>query len=71
MWNKQRREDEPARPFTPSGPNPAQTAAHPAAEPKKETTTVSSMPARGFEPPQSAGSATIGKAVRINGQIHS
>src|ERR1035437_4342743 len=70
MWNKQRRDDEPARPFTPSGPTPPQAAAHPA-EPRKETITVSSMPTRSFEPEKSAGSATIGKAVKINGQVQS
>ena len=69
MWNK-RREDEPVRPSSPSGPSPAPAAPTPA-EPKKETITVSSMPNRSFEPEGRGGSATIGKAVKINGQIHS
>jgi cytoskeletal protein CcmA (bactofilin family) len=69
MWNK-RREDEPAKPFSPSSPSPAPAAPSPA-EPKKETITVSSMPNRSFEPESRGGSATIGKAVKINGQIHS
>jgi cytoskeletal protein CcmA (bactofilin family) len=69
MWNK-RREDEPVRPPSPSGPSPAPAAPTPA-EPKKETITVSSMPNRSFEPDSRGSSATIGKAVKINGQIHS
>lgn len=69
MWNK-RREDEPAKPYSPPSPSPAPAAPSPA-EPKKETITVSSMPNRSFEPESRGGSATIGKAVKINGQIHS
>ena len=68
MWNKQRRDEEPARSFTPSL-SPIPPAASPA-EPKKEAVTVSSLPTRSFEPERSGGSATIGKAVKINGQIH-
>jgi cytoskeletal protein CcmA (bactofilin family) len=66
MWNKQRRDEEPARPFNPPSPNPPAAAS---AEPKKEALTVS-MPSRTFEPDR-GGTATIGKAVRINGQINS
>ena len=69
MWNKQRRDDEPARSFNPPSPSPNQPAAA-SAEPKKEALTVS-MPSRSFEPDARGGSATIGKAVRINGQINS
>jgi cytoskeletal protein CcmA (bactofilin family) len=69
MWNK-RREDEPVRPFSPSGPSPA-PAAPTSAEPKKETMTVSSTPNKSYEPESRGNSATIGKAVKINGQIHS
>ena len=69
MWNK-RREDEPAKSIIPTSPSPAQPAAA-SAESKKEAYTVS-MPSRTFEPEaQRGGSATIGKAVRINGQINS
>ena len=67
MWNKQR--EEPAKSFNPPSPTPAPPAAT-AAEPKKEALTVS-MPSRSFEPDARGGSATIGKAVRINGQINS
>jgi cytoskeletal protein CcmA (bactofilin family) len=70
MWNKQRRDEEPAKPYAPSVSVPAPTAVTPA-ETKKETTTVSSMPSRSYDPDKSGGSATIGKAVKINGQIHS
>jgi cytoskeletal protein CcmA (bactofilin family) len=77
MWNK-RREDEPAKPFIPSGPAPA-TPSNPSTlapnppETRKESSPVSTMPVGRFEPePRSVpGQATIGKAVRINGQIHS
>ena len=66
MWNK-RRDEEPARAYTP--PAPAATPAAPSfAEPKKETTTMS-MPSGRFD--QEPRSATIGKAVKIIGQIHS
>jgi cytoskeletal protein CcmA (bactofilin family) len=43
------------------------------AEPKKEATTMSSMPTGRIEPDNRGGgnSATIGKAVKIIGQIHS
>lgn len=69
MWNK-RREEEPARSFNPPGPSvPPATPVF--AEPKKETTTMSSMPTGRFEPEARGGSATIGKAVKIVGQIHS
>jgi len=74
MWNK-RRDEEPARPFTPPSPSVAPTApvAPSSFEPKKETTTVSSMPVNRFEPESRGGgnSATIGKAVKIIGQIFS
>jgi len=73
MWNK-RRDEEPARPYTPQGPSVAPTApvAPSSLESKKETTTVSSMPNR-FEPDARGGgsTATIGKAVKIVGQIFS
>lgn len=67
MWNK-RREDEPARPYTPSAPS-ATPAAPSFAEPKKEAT-MSSMPQGRFDDAR-GGSATIGKAVKIVGQIFS
>lgn len=76
MWNK-RREEEPQRPYTPPAPAPAPAAVVPkptptpiSVEPKKEATPVSSMPQPRFEPESRGGSATIGKAVRIVGQIY-
>src|SRR3982751_581325 len=68
MWNK-RRDEEPARPFIPTVPS-VPAAAPSFAEPKKEATTMSNLPT-GREPENRGGSATIGKAVKINGQIHS
>jgi cytoskeletal protein CcmA (bactofilin family) len=74
MWNK-RRDEEPLRPFTPPGPNVASSApvAPSSSEPKKEASTVSSLPINRFEPDARGGgnTATIGKAVKIVGQIFS
>src|SRR5262245_45222664 len=69
MWNK-RREEEAPKSYTPPAPaaKPAPPVQQPVVEPKKETSPVS-MPAGRFEPNSNA--ATIGKAVKINGQIHS
>jgi cytoskeletal protein CcmA (bactofilin family) len=67
MWNK-RRDEEPARPFIPTGSS-APAAAPSFAEPKKEAT-MSNLPT-GRESEFRGGSATIGKAVKIIGQIHS
>jgi cytoskeletal protein CcmA (bactofilin family) len=70
MWNKQRREEEPARTFVPSSTTTTPSLAAAAPAEKKEAYTVST-PSRSFEPEAKGGSATIGKAVRINGQINS
>jgi cytoskeletal protein CcmA (bactofilin family) len=73
VWNKQRREEEPSGPFNTNPIRPAPPA--PAVETKKEATTLSSMssmPVGRMEPePARGGSATIGKAVKIAGQIYS
>ncbi|MGO4880760.1 MAG: bactofilin family protein [Bryobacteraceae bacterium] len=73
VWNKQRREEEPSRPLNTNPVRPAPMA--PPVEAKKEATTLSSMsnmPAGRMEPESSrGGSATIGKAVKIAGQIYS
>ena len=76
MWNKRREDERPKPSSTPPAPVPSAVPAPPPpvspkpVEPKKETTNVS-MPAGRYEPEKSGGSATIGKAVKINGQIHS
>src|SRR5690348_7770573 len=67
MWNKQRREEETARPATPPAPPTPATPSF--TEPRKEAMTMSSTPTSRID--DGRGSATIGKAVRINGQIHS
>ena len=67
MWNK-RREEEPPRSFIP--PTPAPVAPKPI-EAKKEVTPVSSTPIGRFEPENRMSAATIGKAVKIVGQIYS
>ena len=73
VWNKQRREEEPSGPFSANSLRPAPPALP--VETKKEATTLSSMssmPVGRMEPESSrGGSATIGKAVKINGQIYS
>jgi cytoskeletal protein CcmA (bactofilin family) len=74
MWNK-RREDEVYKPVAPPSSTPVGTTAPVAPSPveaKKEAPSVSSMPSGRFDPDQSrGGSATIGKAVRVVGQIYS
>jgi cytoskeletal protein CcmA (bactofilin family) len=73
VWNKQRREEEPSSPLNTNTFRPAPPA--PPVETKKEATTLSSMsstPAGRMDPePSRGGSATIGKAVKIAGQIYS
>jgi len=63
MWSKRSQDEIPpvAKPVPP-GPSHSEVI-------KKETTPVSSMPVRTAEPDAGRGSASIGKAVRINGQI--
>lgn len=70
LWSKRREEDEAPKPAaakpTPVAPNPA--------EAKKETTPVSSVtntPFKSTETEAPRGSASIGKAVKVNGQIYS
>ena len=70
MWNK-RREDEPDRPAAPTiTPKPAPPEPTPVPV-KKEVTpsTMSSTPFRSPDLDGSRGAATIGKAVKVNGQI--
>jgi cytoskeletal protein CcmA (bactofilin family) len=73
VWNKQRREEESSGPFSANSLRPAPPA--PPVETKKEATTLSSMssmPVGRTDPDTSrGGSATIGKAVKIVGQIFS
>jgi len=83
MWNK-RREDELSRPVVPPSPNHSPVGATAPAAPipvetkkvpvetKKEAPFMSSMPVGRFESDASRGSsASIGKAVRVVGQIYS
>jgi cytoskeletal protein CcmA (bactofilin family) len=68
MWNKK---EDPPRPFNPPSPSATQAPVAPSyAEPKKEATPMSSTPGGRLEP-ETRGSATIGKAVKIVGQIFS
>jgi cytoskeletal protein CcmA (bactofilin family) len=73
MWNK-KREDEPPPPrpsYTPPAPPANQVSVHNAVEVRKETSTVSSMPPARIEAEPRGGAATIGKAVKVVGQIFS
>src|ERR1039457_2419346 len=73
MWNK-KRDDEPPRPsYTPTPPAPpaSPVSVHNPVEVRKETSTVSSMPPARFEADPRGGAATIGKAVKVVGQIFS
>lgn len=75
MWNKRREEETPKPSTAPSGSvtglgAPAPPAPKPV-EAKKEATPVSSSPMGKIEPESRGGSATIGKAVKIVGQIYS
>ncbi len=65
MWNK--RPDEP----TPAAARPAAIPMPNPPEMKKEATPMSTMPFKSPETDPHRGSATIGKAVKINGQIFS
>jgi cytoskeletal protein CcmA (bactofilin family) len=69
MWNK-RREEEAPRLTPPAPPSPPPVAQSPI-EPKKEIKPVSSMPVGRLDPESRGGSASIGKAVKIVGQIFS
>lgn len=75
VWNKQRREEELPRPLNTNTNMNRPAPAAPPVETKKEATTLSSMssmPVGRMEPEASrGGSATIGKAVKIAGQIYS
>jgi cytoskeletal protein CcmA (bactofilin family) len=70
VWNKQRRDEEPDRPLNVT-PRPIASVAP--VETRKETTTLSSMSSMPITRQDSdlgrSGSATIGKAVKIVGQI--
>jgi cytoskeletal protein CcmA (bactofilin family) len=71
MWNKKREEDPPRPSYTPPAP-PANPFSVPnPVEARKETSTVSSMPPARFEAEPRGGAATIGKAVKVVGQIFS
>ena len=67
MWNK-RRDEEPSRPFTPPPPPPFAPGP---VEARKEAAPVSNAPVGRFDPEIRGGSASIGKAVKIVGQIFS
>jgi len=69
MWNKKPEPQKPA--YTPPAPPPQQAPAPAPIEARKETASVSSMPPARFEPENRGGAATIGKAVKIAGNIYS
>jgi cytoskeletal protein CcmA (bactofilin family) len=65
LFNKRTQEENPP------APRPAVAPPNPIIEPKKEATPLSSMPFKTPEPDSTRGQASIGKAVKINGQIYS
>jgi cytoskeletal protein CcmA (bactofilin family) len=69
MWNK-RREDEPTRPAAPTI-TPKPTPPEPTPVPVKKEATPTAMSSTPFRSPEldGRGAATIGKAVKVNGQI--
>jgi cytoskeletal protein CcmA (bactofilin family) len=71
MWNK-RPEEELPKTFTPpvAGGSPVRVAAN-STEVKKENTTMNTTPIGKTENEPSRGSAVIGKAVKIVGEIYS
>ena len=70
MWNRRKEEENIPKPAHTSGAMPAPPT--PAPAPLRETTGISSsMPMHSYETSSSGGSATIGKAVMIKGQIFS
>ena len=70
MWNK--KPEEPATPAAPPVPRPASAAPVPGPfEPRKESIPMSTTPFKSPEIDSSRSSATIGKAVKIIGQIFS
>ena len=65
MWNRKKDEEQPPKMTNvPPAPSPAQSA-------KEVPQTMSSMPMRNYDSTASSGSATIGKAVMVKGQIFS
>ena|ERR1041385_320748 len=70
MWNKKQEPQKTAY-NPPAAPPPPPAPAPTPIEARKETAPVSSMPPARFEPENRGGAATIGKAVKINGQIYS
>ena len=71
MWNKKREEDPPRPSYTPPAPPANSFSGSNPVEVRKETSTVSSMPPARFEAEPRGGAATIGKAVKVVGQIFS
>ena len=72
IFNKRSQEEVPPapRPAAPPSNRPAALPSNPI-EPNKEATPLSSMPFKTPEPESTRGQASIGKAVKINGQIYS
>src|ERR1051326_3744285 len=68
MWNK-RREDEPSRAVPTITPKPAPPEPTPVPVKKEIPSTMSSTPLRSPDMDSARGAATIGKAVKVNGQI--
>jgi cytoskeletal protein CcmA (bactofilin family) len=68
MWNKRRDEETPKSAVPTITPKPAPAEPNPLPAKKEATPTMSSTPMRSPEL-DARGAATIGKAVKVNGQI--
>src|SRR4029077_7909183 len=73
LFNKRSQEEDPPPAPRPAAPPPNRPASAPSnpIETKKEAPPLSSMPFKTPEPDSSRGQASIGTAVKINGQIYS
>ena len=74
MWNKKRDEEPPRPSYNPPAPPPPPAASAPVTntvETRRETPVSSMPPARFDADVRGGGAATIGKAVKVVGQIYS
>jgi len=70
MWNKKRDEEPPRQSYNPPTPPAPPAPVQSPIETRKEMP-MSSMPPARFEPESRGNAATIGKAVKVVGQIYS
>jgi cytoskeletal protein CcmA (bactofilin family) len=69
MWNRGKKEDEPAYKPPANVARPAQSVSPASTEFAKEGKSMPTAPGRAYEPEMTRGTAVIGKSVIIKGQI--